>query len=283
MTSRRIEDLHPAVRGRCRRLIALCEGRGINVIITSTLRTEAEQLALFAQGRKALKTVNEFRAEAGLPPISGEQNRVVTNAATSVHQFGLAFDVAIIRPPHPPLDKGGVREGISSSIGKGHGGGEAVWDVKADINADGIADYEEVGLIGEFLGLQWGGRFRLRDYCHFQFTGGLSLKELIAGKRPETHLSPPWQGGAEEASKAFPNPSLEEADEKAESPNPTLEEEGAGGFEIKPAICHGSEGGGLSWRCSCSWGYTASRAGWARGSSRPSSGRPRLSAPRPSP
>jgi hypothetical protein len=42
MTSRRIDDLHPTVRERCRRLIALCKGRGIGIIVTSTLRTEAE-------------------------------------------------------------------------------------------------------------------------------------------------------------------------------------------------------------------------------------------------
>jgi peptidoglycan L-alanyl-D-glutamate endopeptidase CwlK len=152
------------VRDRCRRLIALCEGRGIGIIVTSTLRTEAEQLALFAQGRKVLKTVNEFRAEAGLPPIGSEQNRVVTRAATSVHQFGLAFDVAILKP--------------NSRM--------AEWSPKADLNDNDTADYEEVGLFGESLGLQWGGRFRLRDYCHFQFTGGLSLRELMAGQRPET-------------------------------------------------------------------------------------------------
>jgi hypothetical protein len=93
----------------------------------------------------------------------------------------------------------------------------AEWSPKADLNDNDTADYEEVGLLGESLGLQWGGRFRLRDYCHFQFTGGLSLRELMAGQRPETDpASDPLRNGCD------------------------------GESEIKPAICHGPEEGGLS-------------------------------------
>ena len=34
------------------------------------------------------------------------------------------------------------------------------WDLKADVNADSIPDYEEIGKIGESVGLTWGGRFK---------------------------------------------------------------------------------------------------------------------------
>lgn len=166
--NRRIEDLHPRVRTLCRRLIRTCGARGIRLLVTSTLRSEAEQLALFAQGRKGLETVNSLRAGAGLAAIGEAQNRVVTRALTSVHQFGLAFDVVLVKD------------------------GGAVWDVKADVNENDIPDYEEAGRIGKGLGLEWGGDFSFRDYCHFQWTGGLGLQDLKAGKRPETDpLEPP--------------------------------------------------------------------------------------------
>lgn len=43
---------------------------------------------------------------------------------------------------------------------------EITWDLKADVDDDSIPDYQELGEIGESVGLVWGGRFN--DYCHFQ-------------------------------------------------------------------------------------------------------------------
>lgn len=124
---------------------------GIQIQITSTLRTAEEQAALHAQGRKPLSEVNALRTAAGLPPITDATNRIVTHAPISVHQFGLAFDVVVV-DEH----------------------GRAVWAHKA---------YEPVGEIGEALGLEWGGRFRRFDGPHFQYTGGLTTAELAEGKR----------------------------------------------------------------------------------------------------
>jgi len=162
MPSRRLQDLHSILAGMCRTFLALCKEKGIDVRITCTLRTEAEQLALFAQGRKSLREVNALRAEAGLSPLTEKENKLrVTNSLTSLHQFGCAFDAMIIGPDSKPT-----------------------WNIKADINKNQIPDYEEIGRIGESVGLTWGGRFKSRDYCHFQYTGGLTLAELRAGKRP---------------------------------------------------------------------------------------------------
>jgi len=150
--SNKISDLNPFVAGLCRRLISLCKEEGITLRVTSTLRTAKEQLALFAQGRNSLKYVNELRAGQGLPPITESENKIVTHSLTSIHQFGYAFDVVVIK------------DGVPS------------WKP---------SDYERVGEIAESLGLQWGGRWRLKDYCHFQYTGGLTIADLKAGKRPE--------------------------------------------------------------------------------------------------
>lgn len=51
MPSRRIEDLHPELRVLYPRWEAACEARGATVLVTCTWRSQAEQDALYAQGR----------------------------------------------------------------------------------------------------------------------------------------------------------------------------------------------------------------------------------------
>ncbi len=160
---RDINALAPAVREKLWRLREAAKEHGIEFTVTFTVRTEAEQLALFAQGRKSPGEVNRLRRDAGLPPITAAENKVVTKVLTSVHQFGCAFDVALLEP----------------------GANTPTWDTKADFNKNGIPDYEELGKLGEEMGLRWGGAFRFRDYCHFEYTGGLTLAELKEGRRPE--------------------------------------------------------------------------------------------------
>ena len=161
MPSRELQDLHSVVRDKYLLLKKLAAERGIPFQVTQTGRTQEEHTAFHAQGRLALEEVNQLRAMAHLPAITAEQNRKITWVRTSVHQFGLAFDVVL------KTEKGGVH-----------------WDTKADINQDGNTDYNELGELGEALGLIWGGRFKGRDLVHFEWTGGLTLSELRTGKRP---------------------------------------------------------------------------------------------------
>ncbi|MGQ0794441.1 MAG: M15 family metallopeptidase [Deltaproteobacteria bacterium] len=76
MPSRKLEDLHPVVAEKARALLALAEAEGIELLITSALRTFEEQAALYAIGRT-------------------KPGKRVTNAkpGQSWHNFGLAFDV----------------------------------------------------------------------------------------------------------------------------------------------------------------------------------------------
>ena len=79
----------------------------------------------------------------------------VTNARAgqSWHNYRLAFDVVPVV------------------------GGKAVWNDKAA--------WETIGRLGEAVGLEWAGRWtRFREFPHFQWTGGLTLKQLQAGNRP---------------------------------------------------------------------------------------------------
>jgi peptidoglycan LD-endopeptidase CwlK len=70
----------------------------IPFVVTSTLRTDAEQIALFAQGRQSLEAVNALRTKAGMFAIGKSDNSyTVTNCdginTKSRHQGGQALDV----------------------------------------------------------------------------------------------------------------------------------------------------------------------------------------------
>ena len=126
MASRKIEDLVPAMQLRALRFAGAMASAGIPFMFTCTLRTVAEQLELYAQGRT-------------------KPGAKVTWVQHSKHQDGLAFDIAILKD------------------------GKPTWDVKVSVNDDDIPDYEQAGVIGESLGLRWGGRFKKTpDYPHFE-------------------------------------------------------------------------------------------------------------------
>ncbi|MFZ9967900.1 MAG: M15 family metallopeptidase [Steroidobacteraceae bacterium] len=79
----------------------------------------------------------------------------VTNArpGSSYHQYGLAFDFV------PAV------------------GGKPLWK-----NAE---SFRRCGEIGEAIGLEWAGRWRrFREAAHLQWTGGLTIRDLLAGRRP---------------------------------------------------------------------------------------------------
>lgn len=103
----------------------------IELLLTHTLRTKEEQDALYAKGRTT----------KGEPPYTAERplGSTVTNAkgGGSWHNHGMAFDVV-------PL-KNGLPD----------------WDASP-------VTWEAIGKLGESLGLEWGGRWKMRDLGHFQ-------------------------------------------------------------------------------------------------------------------
>jgi len=144
-----LEGLNPKVRQMTEELIKRCAEKGIKIIITQGLRTIAEQNALYAQGRT-------------------KPGQIVTNAkgGTSYHNYGLAVDFCLLLP-----------------------NGSASWSMTTDTNKDGIKDWGQVAQIGKALGFEWGGDWKsFKDYPHFQYTYGLSISQLKAGKRPPTSV-----------------------------------------------------------------------------------------------
>mgnify|MGYP003395680363 CR=1 FL=1 len=94
---------------------------------------------IFTCTRRTLAEQEELYARGRTKP-----GRKVTWTLKSKHLDGLAFDIVI------------CKDGIPD------------WDVKADVDEDGIPDYTEAGQIGEACGLVWGGRWETPDFPHFE-------------------------------------------------------------------------------------------------------------------
>jgi hypothetical protein len=146
--SRNLDLLVPELKEKCEKHIELCKQAGHEIIVTSTSRSLAEQIALYIRGRAPLETVNTINSKLGISPITEQQNNRITWTLNSLHvvdehhPLSRAYDIALIKD------------------------GKAVWDVRVDIDEDKVSDYDEVGQIGESLGLIWGKSFG--DIPHFQ-------------------------------------------------------------------------------------------------------------------
>lgn len=147
VTMERIKLLHPKLRDEVFDLYADINSRLIGKAkcrFTHTLRTFAEQDALYQQGR----------TKAG---------KVVTNSrgGRSYHNYGLAIDIVLL------LDRDG--DGRYT---------EASWDTKSDFDSDGVADWMEVVKVFKEYGWEWGGDWKFYDAPHFQKTYSKSINEL---------------------------------------------------------------------------------------------------------
>ncbi len=160
-------DILPTLRDKIKALRARAAQRGIEFFVVSDLRTDDEQIAFFSQGRDSTSRVNYFRRLAGLPPIGSGENKVVTQTLLSRHQFGEAVDVAVVR------------------------NGKIVWDLTVDLNKNNKSDYDELGELGESVGLVWGGRFTRRDPGHFELRPGQT--EISAPFLERFSGNDPWQ------------------------------------------------------------------------------------------
>ena len=146
-TLERIQLLHPKLRDEALtmydEIVAALTGTAA-CRFAYTLRTFAEQDALFAQGRT-------------------KPGSIVTNArgGSSYHNYGLAIDIVLL----VDKDKNGTFETAS-------------WDLKTDFDGDGKSDWQEIVAIFKRYGYEWGGDWKFVDAPHFQKTLGKSIAEL---------------------------------------------------------------------------------------------------------
>lgn len=151
MATRNPNDLRPDVQQLYTEFSRRMKDHGLDFILTNVARKEIEQKALYAQGRENLSVTNELRKQAGLPAITGAENKKkVTWTLKSKHVTddnnpkSRAFDIVIMQ------------------------GAKPVWATAIDTNKDGHPDYEEAGLLWESMSpkCRWGGRFN--DSAHFE-------------------------------------------------------------------------------------------------------------------
>lgn len=103
---------------------------------------------------RSIEEQNKLYAQGRTAP-----GKKVTNAkgGQSMHNYRLAFDVVPLRY------------------------GKPVWGT----TGDDLKLWQKIGEIGKAVGLEWAGEWKtFREFPHFQWTGGLTLKDLQAGKRP---------------------------------------------------------------------------------------------------
>ena len=99
--SRKIADLAGWMQLKALELVAHAERIGLFILITQTLRTMAEQDALYQQGRsKPGKVVTKARA------------------GQSPHNYGLAFDIAFVDPGRDGVTWDEPRDGAWEEVGK---------------------------------------------------------------------------------------------------------------------------------------------------------------------
>lgn len=138
--------LHHTVEEKTNELIQKASSKGISIMITDGFRSNADQDAIYAEGRTA-------------------SGNVVTNArgGESYHNYGLAIDFALKNER-----------------------GEAIWDMQYDGNGNGEADWMEVVDLAKELGFEWGGDWaNFKDYPHLQMNFGLTINQLQNGYMPE--------------------------------------------------------------------------------------------------
>jgi peptidoglycan L-alanyl-D-glutamate endopeptidase CwlK len=131
----KLEDLKPEVRELALAFVSALEEAGIAYVVTSTLRTVDEQVALYAQGRAPLDIVNLLRGKANMPHISAGENTYTVTKCDGVtkrsnHQGGRALDVVPMVGHRP------------------------TWDY-----AKHAGEFKEIGAIGKAAGFRWGGEW----------------------------------------------------------------------------------------------------------------------------
>jgi peptidoglycan L-alanyl-D-glutamate endopeptidase CwlK len=151
--SNKIADLKQPARDMATESGRLLKLAGIPYVDTSTLRTDAEQIALHAQGREPLDEVNRLRKIAGMRGLPAKENNwTVTNCdgvkTKSNHQSGLAVD-------RVPADAKG----------------NPIWPHPSDPR------WMQIATVMEACGFKWGGRWTKEkdgidpDMPHYEMRG----------------------------------------------------------------------------------------------------------------
>jgi peptidoglycan L-alanyl-D-glutamate endopeptidase CwlK len=145
-------------------VFSMINSRDLNLLAApAKLRVELFISACKGEGIDLLvtSTFRDYECQQALynqgrtPESIAKGEKIVTKAQAgqSFHNFRCAVDVV-------PLVNG-----------------KPVWDVSDPI-------WARVGKLGQASGLEWAGTWvKFKETCHFQYTGGLTLKDLQEGKQ----------------------------------------------------------------------------------------------------
>lgn len=136
-----INALADSTRQKAILLFQKCKNTGIELVLVETKRELITQLIYYIQGRLDADDVQEYnkiRKTFNLHELSEDKAKAkITWTLKSKHMEGKAFDVAVKA------------------------------DGKLTYNISGKM-WEMIGSIGESVGLVWGGRWKEKDYPHFE-------------------------------------------------------------------------------------------------------------------
>ncbi|WP_260858093.1 M15 family metallopeptidase [Bacillus sp. FJAT-22090] len=144
----RIGAVHPWIKESAVEIITRAYNEGIYVQFSSGYRSNEDQAWIYGQGRPSYIWNGKKYGTSGA---------IVSNAkpGSSVHNYRLALDYFLV-----------------SEDGK-----QSLWTVNDK--------WRRVAAIAKSLGYEWGGDWKsFVDYPHIQFTKGLTIAQLAAGKLP---------------------------------------------------------------------------------------------------
>jgi hypothetical protein len=152
-SNKELEGAHSVVKAKAITLVNQAYNKGIRIAVTSGYRSFLAQAKLYGQGRSKYVYKGVDYGAPDQPDVTGAE------PGESMHNYGLAFDVTVFDEHRQPI-----------------------W---------GGSAYDEVAKLGKALGLDWGGDWKSRkDRPHYEYTFGLTLKDLQAGKRPPKGVDP---------------------------------------------------------------------------------------------
>ena len=129
-----VPGLHPRLADAVTKILVEAKARGLSIGLYSGLRTWMAQDKLYELGR----SVKNPDGATGANPRGNIVTKTV--AGFSWHNYGMAVDMVFKDSK-----------------------GNWTWDKTPE-------QWEEIGKIGEMFGLVWGGRWKMKDYPHFELT-----------------------------------------------------------------------------------------------------------------
>jgi|SRR6185295_496138 len=151
-----IKSLHPVFKITVDHILSDMRAKGWDPVIGSGMRTNDQQDALYAQGRKSLEQVNALRRGTHLPPITAAANaKKVTNAKGGQSNHNLTH--SLLAHGRNALD---VVNGYAVDIVDRRFG----WDIPD------TKFWKDLGEIAKSYGCGWGGDWKApnTDVAHVE-------------------------------------------------------------------------------------------------------------------